>query len=132
MVNELREIQTIDDIKLLVNNFYDAVKQDVILKDIFNNVIQDRWPQHLTKMYTFWQTVLLGEYTYEGTPFPPHAKLPIDKQHFERWVQLFNTTVNTFFIGEKAEKAKWQGNRMAEMFLSKINYSRNNNSIPLV
>lgn len=128
----MNDISNTDDIKLLVDSFYAKVREDDLLKDIFNNVIRDRWPEHLEKMYRFWQTVLLEEHTYYGSPFVPHAKLPVDKEHFERWLKLFYGTVDTFFTGEKAERAKWQGERMAEMFLSKIQYYRNNSATPLV
>ena len=45
---------------------------------------------------------------------------------------LFKTTVDELFEGEKAERMKWQGQRMAEMFHSKIEYYKNNPSIPLL
>ncbi|HSH67035.1 MAG TPA: group III truncated hemoglobin [Bacteroidia bacterium] len=127
-----KDIATLEDIKLLVNRFYDNVRKDELLADIFSNKIEDRWPQHLEKMYCFWQTVLLEEHTYYGSPFLPHAKLPIDAEHFERWLKLFYETVDSLFEGEKATKAKWQGQRMAEMFQSKIEYYRNHPSIPLL
>ncbi len=120
-----KDIGTIEDIRLLVDSFYDRVKSDPLIGPIFIEVIQDRWPEHLEKMYRFWQTVLLDEHTYQGAPFVPHAKLPVDLPHFERWVQMFNDTVNVFFEGEIAERAKWQGQRMAQMFHSKIQYYRN-------
>lgn len=127
----VKPIESLDDIKVLVNSFYDKVRKDELLADIFNNVIQDRWPQHLEKMYTFWQTVLLSEYTYEGSPFPPHAQLPVEKAHFDRWLQLFNATLEEYFEGDRSERARWQANRMAEIFLSKITFYRNNSSIQL-
>ncbi len=130
-MSERKEIENLDDIKILVDSFYTKVREDNMLKDIFNNVIQDRWPQHLEKMYKFWQTVLLDEHTYYGAPFVPHANLPVDAEHFEQWVTLFNETVDYYFIGEKAEKAKWQGGKMAELFLSKINHYRGTSSIPI-
>jgi hemoglobin len=40
--------------------------------------------------------------------------------------------VDELFEGEKATQAKWQGQRMAEMFHSKIEYYKNNTSIPLL
>jgi hemoglobin len=126
------DIATLDDIKLLVDSFYGKVREDDLLANIFNERIQDRWTAHLEKMYRFWQTVLLEEHTYYGSPFLPHAKLPVDAEHFERWLKLFNETVDTLFEGDKATRAKWQGERMAEMFLSKINYYRNNTSTPLL
>lgn len=126
------DIQNIEDIKLMVNTFYGKIREDKKLKDIFNSKIENRWPEHLEKMYRFWQTVLFDEHTYYGSPFLPHAKLPVDATHFERWLQIFNETVDSLFEGEKAKRAKWQGERMAEMFHSKIQYYKDNPSIPLL
>lgn len=126
------DISTLDDIKLLVDSFYGKVREDNLLKDIFNERIEDRWPQHLEKMYRFWQTVLLEEHTYFGSPFVPHAKLPVEQHHFEQWVKIFHEIVDEHFVGEKATRAKWQGQRMAEMFHYKIEYYKNNSAVPLL
>ncbi len=125
-----KKIINIEDIKLLVNTFYDKVREDELLGDIFNNVIKDRWPQHLEKMYKFWQTILLEEHTYYGSPFLPHANLPVSRNHFQRWLELFFATVDEIFEGEKAEEAKWRANKMAEMFQLKI--ASYKNSTPLL
>lgn len=120
------DILNLDDVKLLVNSFYDKVRQDELLSPIFNSVIQDNWPRHLEKMYTFWQTVLLKDHTYFGSPFVPHAKLPVEQQHFTKWMELFYKTIDDEFTGEKATEAKWRAEKMAEMFLMKIRYYREN------
>ncbi len=119
-----KDILKLDDVKHLVDSFYGKIREDKLLKEIFNSNIQDRWPQHLEKMYTFWQTVLLSEHTYYGSPFPPHAKMPIDKEHFDRWLQLWFETIDENFTGERADEAKWRASKMAEMFQFKINYIR--------
>ena len=131
-MNQNTDIINLEDIKLLVDTFYSKVKEDDKLAIIFNTKIEDRWPQHLEKMYRFWQTVLLEEHTYYGSPFVPHAKLPVDATHFERWLELFYSTVDELFVGQKAERAKWQGQRMAEMFHTKIEYYKHNPAIPLL
>lgn len=118
----------LEDIKLLVDTFYGKIQQDTLLGPIFNERIQDRWPQHLHKMYTFWQTVLLEERTYFGAPFPPHAHLPVDHEHFAQWMGLFTQTVDELFTGDKAEEAKWRAGKMAEMFEHKIAWFKNNPS----
>ncbi len=128
----IKEIENIEDVKLLVNSFYGKVREDDQLKDIFNEKIQDRWPEHLEKMYRFWQTVLLDEHTYYGSPFVPHAQLPVEKEHFNRWIELFYETVDELFTGDKAKKAKWQGERMAEMFHMKIQYYKQSDAKPLL
>lgn len=128
----MKDIENIEDVKLMVNDFYGKVRKDDSLGPIFDNVIQNRWPEHLEKMYRFWQTVLLEEHTYSGRPFVPHLTLPVQQEHFDRWLFLFSETVNQFFSGQRAEAAKWQGKRMAEMFFLKINYFRENQQTPLV
>jgi len=128
----MKDINSIDDVKLLVNTFYQKVRENELLGPIFNGVIKDRWPEHLEKMYRFWQTVLLEDHTYFGSPFPPHAMLPVEKKHFDTWLGLWHGTIDSFFAGEKANEAKWRGDKMAVMFLSKIDYYRiNPASIPL-
>lgn len=124
-MNEAKEIISLDDIKKLVDTFYGKVRKDELIGPVFNERIQDRWPQHLAKMYTFWQTVLLGEHTYFGSPFPPHANLPVSHQHFEKWMELFKQTLDELFTGAVAEDAKWRAGKMAEMFESKIEYYKN-------
>ena len=131
MTQEKKDISDIEDIKLLVDTFYGKVREDQLIGPIFNDRIQDRWPEHLSKMYTFWQTVLLGPHTYYGSPFPPHAQLPVGQIHFERWLELFTANIDEKFSGKIAEEAKWRANKMAEMFYYKIQYYRKNNAQPL-
>lgn len=118
------DITNRDDVELLVNDFYTAIREDVLLGPIFNGVIGDRWPYHLEKMYSFWETVLLEHHTYSGAPFMPHAKLPLEQQHFDRWLVLFDQTVDRHFEGVIADDAKARAAKMAVMFVAKINYLR--------
>lgn len=126
MKKEIHDILELKDVQHLVDTFYGKVRKDTRIGPIFNEKIQDRWPQHLQKMYTFWQTVLLGEHTYFGSPFPPHAQLPVEQEHFARWMQLFTETVDELFSGKIADEAKWRAGKMAEMFQMKIHHFRNN------
>lgn len=119
-----QDILTINDVKLLVDAFYEKVRMDELLGPIFNERIQNRWPEHLEKMYRFWQTVLLGEHAYFGSPFPPHAQLPVGHEHFSKWMELFTATADELFSGEKNDEAKWRAAKMAEMFEMKIEHYR--------
>ena len=132
MTQDKSDILSLEDVKLLVDTFYDKVREDKLIGTIFNDRIQDRWPQHMAKMYTFWQTVLLGEHTYYGSPFPPHAQLPVEKEHFERWLSLFSKTLDELFTGEVAMEAMWRANKMAEMFQYKIAHYRKNAANSLI
>lgn len=129
---EEKDILTLEDCKTLVDQFYGKVRNDELIGPIFNERIQDRWPEHLEKMYRFWQTVLLEDHTYFGSPFPPHANLPVEWTHFQRWLKLFNATIDELFTGKKAEEARWRANKMAEMFNIKIQYYKNSENKPIL
>lgn len=124
----VKEIEDIEDVKLLVNTFYDKIRVDSLLGGIFNAILDGKWDKHLPIMYRFWQTVLLKQHTYQGSPFRPHAKLPVEKAHFDRWLMLWHETLDENFVGEGVVLAKKQAKVMAEMFMHKINYYRNDPS----
>ena len=120
-----RDIENLNDIKKMVDLFYGKVRKDDLIGPIFNEKIQNHWAEHLTKLYSFWQSLLLGEQTYSGYPFPPHMQLPIDKEHFDRWLFLFTKTVDELFIGPTANEAKDRAYKIADIFQNKLNYIRN-------
>lgn len=124
----MKQIESLEEIQQLVDSFYGKVRKDDLLAPIFNEVIQDNWPNHLEKMYSFWQTVLLEDHTYHGSPFAPHLKLAVEGKHFERWKHLFFETIDENFIGKKAEEAKIRAAKMAEMFQLKIEYFNRDNT----
>ncbi|MCB1175928.1 MAG: hypothetical protein KDK39_20300, partial [Leptospiraceae bacterium] len=64
--------------------------------------------------------------------FPPHASLRIGDAHFERWVLLFNQTLDEHFHGQKTEEARWRAQKMAALFASKIEYYRQADARPLI
>ena len=121
----IKDISNLEDIKTLVNTFYSKVQEDPFIGPIFNEKIGNRWPEHLEKMYRFWETVLLEVHSYSGSPFPPHKQLPVAKEHFAQWMAIFTKTVDTLFVGPLAEEAKLRAKNMAEMFNYKIEYFRN-------
>ena len=129
-MTENKDILTLEDIRQLVDLFYERVRADALLGPIFEERIKDNWARHLDIMYRFWQTVLLGDLTYQGSPGAKHITLPVGEEHFERWLSIFYTTVDELFTGSKATEAKWRAARMAEMFAGKIAlYQKNNTTI---
>lgn len=117
-----KEITSRNEVEVLVNSFYDRIRKDELLAPIFEGIIQDNWPIHLEKMVRFWESLLLGNNTYSGSPFAPHAKMPVEAQHFERWLDLFNLTVDDLFHGDVAEEAKNRASKIAYMFQYKIQH----------
>ena len=62
-----------------------------MLAPIFEARIQD-WEPHLQRMCAFWSSVALMSGRYHGTPMAKHMPLPVDADHFDRWLTLFEET----------------------------------------
>lgn len=113
---EKKQIEKEEDIKSLVDDFYEKVRKDEVLEPIFNTVIKDNWDEHLQVMVDFWSSMLLYSRKYLKDPFPKHHVLELEPIHFERWLQLFNETVDKKFIGYNATVAKDVAFNMARVF----------------
>ncbi len=120
------DIRNLDDVKILVNTFYRNIRENNLLGPIFEERIKDNWPPHLEKMYKFWDSILFGSATYNGKPFPPHAIMNIGQEHFSVWLDLFKQTVDELFVGANANEAKHRADKIAEIFVYKIEYLKNN------
>ena len=116
-----KEINGIDDIRLLVDTFYSRASTDDLLAPIFEKRLFDG--NHLAPLYNYWQTILLHDETYQGVPFPKHADLPLTHQHFDRWLSLFHQTIDDLFTGPLAETAKFKAIKMSEVFRYKMELS---------
>ena len=131
-MDKKHDIAGLTDIKLMVDDFYGKVAQDELLAPIFNYRLSTYWVPHLEKMYTFWNAALFGVSGYTGNPFAKHATMPVEGEHFERWLSLFNQTVDTHFAGPMAEEAKRRGFIMATTFQRRIQSSKGNDKFTLV
>ena len=111
-----KDISTPNDIKILVDTFYNSVKSDATIGYIFTDVAKVNWDDHLPRMYKFWEFALLGTAVYKGNPMMKHialnAKASLTKQHFEQWLHLWEATVDRFFEDEIANRAKERGQLM--------------------
>lgn len=98
------------DIETLMEAFYKEAIPDAVIGHYFTEVIQMDLEKHLPVIADFWETVLFGVAKYKSNAIAVHQHLhqqsAFTDEHFERWVQLFQTTVDRLFSGEKAELAK--------------------------
>ncbi len=104
------DIENREDIEKLMRVFYAKAIPDEIIGHYFTEVIQMDLEQHLPVIIDFWETVLFGVARYKSNAIAVHqqlhAKSAFTDQHFERWVNLFQSTIDELFSGDKAELAK--------------------------
>ena len=112
----MRDIQNEADVKILVDEFYAAARKNEMLAPIFNDYIGDHWDEHLDRMYLFWNTMILGTKEFKGSAFTVHLKMPLNKEHFVVWNEIFEQTVDRLFSGTYAGYAKYYANCMSKNF----------------
>jgi hemoglobin len=116
----MKDLENINDIKILVDEFYVKVRKDDLLAPVFALRITGDWQPHLNTMYRFWNAALFQVREYVGNPFAKHSMLPIDGPHFEQWIKLFYETIDEHFAGPVADEAKTRSMIMAHTFYQRI------------
>jgi hemoglobin len=101
---EIVERTGIDEamIRRLVHSFYAKVRADEMLGPIFAAHIT-QWDPHLERMCEFWSSVALLSGRYHGRPMEKHLPLPVDAEHFDRWLMLFEETARELCSTAAAE-----------------------------
>ncbi len=118
------DIRGREDIELLVERFYVSVRRDATLGHVFDGIAKVNWEEHLPRLCDFWETVIFRTGSYKGNPLGVHRHLvgrtPMDRSMFNRWLDLFTTTVERHFEGENAEHIKRVAADMANVIHSRL------------
>ena len=102
-------------IRQLVDLFYDKVRADPQLGPIFERVIQEQWEPHLQKMYDFWSSVMLTTGRYKGQPVAVHKRIEgLEIGLFDRWLALFGESCAELLDRETASLFWRKAVRIAE------------------
>ena len=79
-------------------------------------------------MYSFWSSVLFGEANYKGNPMLVHISLDqktrLTPIHFERWLSLFEATLNQLFEGKTKDEAYKKASAIQGLMQYKIDQAR--------
>lgn len=114
------DIETRADCERLVRAFYGRALEDPIIGWLFTDVARLDLESHVPQITSFWETILLGVRSYDGSPFPPHLEIHeqvgLKAGHFGRWLALWTATVDELFAGQRAELAKAHAIRVAQAF----------------
>jgi hemoglobin len=115
MMAEIAQRTGIDEamIERLIRAFYARVTDDPLLGPVFAARIAD-WEPHLQRMFAFWSSVALMTGRYHGQPMRVHLPLPVDAEHFDRWLALFEETARDICPPVAADHFIERARRIAE------------------
>jgi hemoglobin len=113
----MNDISSKEDVTQLVHAFYGKVLLDEELSPFFSDL---NFEIHMPKMIHFWSFALLNEPGYTSNVVEKHLQMPLKEVHFERWLFLFNETIDEHFSGEIANQAKQRAQLIGWTIKSKI------------
>jgi len=119
-----KDIETSDDVRHLVDSFYDRVRRDAVLGPVFNTIIGKNWSHHLPILYGFWEMILLSTGGYNGQVIAKHIavhqQIPLGEAHFGRWMELWEETLAENFSGPRADEARKRARLMMDLIRIKL------------
>ena len=120
----MNDIQTQQDLYVLVDEFYKKLLADDSISYIFTDVVKIKIEEHLPILVTFWSQAILGTGGYVKNLTQIHldinAKEYLSPELFKIWLDHFFSTVDENFKGEKAEQIKTQAVNIGTMMQIKI------------
>lgn len=116
----MSDISSRADIDVLMRRFYGKAMSDPLIGYLFTEVAMLDLEHHLPVIGDFWESVLFGAGVYarhRRNPLLVHAALDekesLRPDHFGRWLDLFNQTIDESFSGPRADFAKQRGEAIA-------------------
>ncbi len=118
------DIRNREDIRLLMERFYDKLLADASISYLFTDVAKINLDEHFPVLVDFWDSILFQADTYHKNAMKPHVDLhqqsPLEAHHFKTWLSYFIATVNELFEGEKAELARQRATSIATIMQIKV------------
>jgi|SRR5688572_21659071 len=112
------------DIDRLMHLFYERANADDTIGYIFSDVAHLDLEHHLPIIGDFWESMLFGTQVYAKhgrNPLLVHKELdekePLTREHFVRWLEIFERTVDDLFDGELAGHLKIRASAIAARML---------------
>lgn len=108
----------------LIATFYGRVLQDALLGPIFNKHVKD-WDAHFPRMQDFWASVVYKVGRYAGNPLQVHRALgDLDASHFQRWLMLWEQTVQDQVKSDIGPSLILNAQRMGQAMSARLEQDR--------
>jgi hemoglobin len=122
----MKDIENREDIILIVREFYDKLLNDSKVNFYFTKITDvDKYLEHHFEILaTFWEQSLFLKGGYSNNMFQIHKDLnekhSFSKEHFDTWLQHFNSVIDSLFVGKNAEHMKTNALSMATVMQIKF------------
>lgn len=122
----MNDVQTQNDLYIIVDEFYKKLFADERISYIFTEVIpiHENLEEHLQTLVTFWSQAILGTGGYFKNLTQIHldvnVKSHLSKELFEIWLFHFEAAINENFKGFNCERMKNMAHNLSTIMQIKI------------
>ena len=100
-----------------IDRFYARVLVDPLLAPVFLDVAKIDIAVHLPHIKAYWRKMLLGDRSYQRHMMRRHRELdgrqPLTAAHYQRWLELFESSLQKHYAGPFSERALGLARRVA-------------------
>ena len=122
----MRDIESRDDLLVLMKGFYSKMLKDEVVGYIFTEVAQLDLTHHLPLLADFWNNALFHTGGYKNNVVQIHKDLngleKLTPAHFKRWQELLTETIDQSYQGEVAEKMKLRASQVGMTIQAKLGH----------
>ena len=122
----MNDIETRADLEKILQAFYKKAFADDLIGRFFTEVVPLDLETHIPVITDFWESVLFGTRGYRKNVMEVHKNIhrlsPIHKQHLDRWLKLFQETIDGNYSGERAILMKQRAVSIATLMDIKMNH----------
>jgi hemoglobin len=124
--NTMTDIQTQEDLYLIVSEFYKKLFADERIAYLFTKVVavDQKLEEHLQVLVTFWSQSLLGTGGYFNNLTQVHLDVdtisPLTKEHFTIWLTHLEAAIDENFAGLNCERMKNMSHNLSSIMQIKI------------
>jgi hemoglobin len=115
-----KNIESLADIRYMIRLFHQSVIHDPLTGPAFSGRIVLSDVDHFNRICAYWEAALLKVSGYSGNPFAHYAPLALTQVQFNRWLALFEQTIDQHFIGDTAREAKELAQEMSNLLMFRL------------
>lgn len=123
----MKDIETREDILLIIRNFYDRLLKDQSINFFFTHAteVEHHLEKHFEILANYWEQGLFLKGGYSNNMFQIHKNIhdkhPFVQEHYEIWLDYFYSSIDENFEGKNADMMKTMALNMATVM--KIKFS---------
>ncbi len=117
---------TKENINEMVVAFYSKILKEnndvakVFISKLGDDLESDTWKEHIDILTNFWAMIGLQDTTYNGNPMRAHFDLPLKREMFGTWLQMFFEIIDGMYEPQLGMVFKSRAENIASNFMRNL------------